>query len=38
MSKRGRDGSLTGGTGDVNPQMFTIGALQPGADQFAENR
>lgn len=24
MSKRGRDGSLTGGTGDVNPQFFNI--------------
>lgn len=30
--KRGRGGTLTGGTGDVNPQNYTINLLQPAPD------
>lgn len=32
MTKRYRDGSLTGGTGDVSPQFLSIAATQSGAD------
>lgn len=30
--KRGRKDQLTGGSGDVNPQILTIQSVQPGAD------
>jgi len=32
MNKRRRDGSLTGGTGDVNPQWMSFSVKQTGAD------
>lgn len=32
IMKRGRKDTLTGGTGDVNPQILTITATQTGAD------
>lgn len=32
MSKRRSDGSLTGGTGDVNPQLLSFGGLQSDND------
>lgn len=32
MKRKGGNGSLTGGTGDVNPQFLTFSAIQSGAD------
>jgi len=36
MSKRG-NGSLTGGTGDVNPQIMSFGVVQDNPDGTGEN-